>query len=206
MDIYLRFIGITDRRYCGDSVIESVRKAGEGGIKTIQLREKNISDRDFYEEAISITRLGKEMGMKIFINDRYDIAEASEADGVHIGANDLPLPIVRRYFTGLIGKTVKSKEEALKAEAEGADYVAIGPFYHSHTKPSKKILPMDIIPSIRKDITIPLVVIGGINSQNAESLLTIGAYGIAVSKSLFKGDIIKNAKKLTTVINKYGGY
>ncbi|MCK4225526.1 thiamine phosphate synthase [candidate division WOR-3 bacterium] len=206
MDIDLKIIGITDRRYCGDSIIEAVKEAAKAGIKTVQFREKKLSDRDFYNEALALTALGKKMGIKIIINDRYDIALATDADGVHLGALDLPLTAVRKSFIGCIGKTVKSIEEAVKAEKEGASYVAIGPFYESNTKPQTELLQKDILPKIKRAISIPIIVIGGITSRNAQDLLKLGAYGIAVSESLFKGDVVENAKRLIAVTGRYGSY
>jgi len=205
LNIDLRIIGITDRSYCGDSIIEAVKKAVKGGIRTIQLREKKISDRDFYKEASALTKLGETMGISIFINDRYDIAEATSADGVHLGCEDLPLSIVRKLYKGYIGKTVKSIAEAIEAEKEGANYVAIGTFYHSNTKPQKKLLSKDILAEIKEVISIPIIAIGGITPENAFDLLNRGVYGIAVSESLFKGNVVNNANKLIGMMSKYGG-
>lgn len=204
MAIDLKIIGITDRKYCGNSIIESAKDAIKGGIKTIQLREKEISDSDFYNEAYALTRLKKTMDISVFINDRYDIAQAAYADGVHIGNEDLPLAIVRKHYKGCIGKTVKSFEEAIRAEKDGADYIAIGPFYRSNTKPQKELLQKNIIPKIKKALSIPIIVIGGITPDNVSDLLNLGANGIAVSESLFSGNILDNAKKLMAVMNKYG--
>lgn len=204
MNIDFRIIGITDRRYCGYSIINSIIKALKGGIKTIQIREKNISDIDYYKEALDVSRLKENMDLSIFINDRYDIAQVTSCDGVHLGNEDLPLFAVRKHFIGCIGKTVKSKEEAIKAKEEGADYIAIGPFYHSNTKPQEIVLEKSILQEIKKNLTIPIIAIGGITPDNAPELLSLGVDGIAVSESLFNGNIIKNAKKLINVVYKYG--
>jgi thiamine-phosphate pyrophosphorylase len=204
LNIDFRIIGITDRRYCGYPIIKSIIKAVKGGIKTIQIREKDISDIDYYKEALEVSRLKKNMDLSIFINDRYDIAQVASCDGVHLGSEDLPLFAVRKHFKGCIGKTVKSKEEAIKAEEEGADYIAIGPFYHSNTKPQKIILRKSILQEIRKILRIPIIAIGGITPDNAPELLNLGADGIAVSESLFNGDVSKNAKNLVNVVYKYG--
>lgn len=204
MNIDFSIIGVTERRYCGDRVVESVRAAAKGGIRTIQLREKGLSDIDFFKTAFTLTKLKEEMDINIFINDRYDIAEAASCDGVHLGNEDLPLYAVRKFYKGCIGKTVKSKDEAIKAQTEGADYIAIGPFYNSNTKPQKILLQKDILPEIKDAISIPIIVIGGITPLNASILFEMGADGIAVSESLFKGNVVKNAKKLIDVTSKYG--
>lgn len=204
MNIDLRIIGITDRRYCGNSIVTSIVKAVKGGIHTIQIREKNLSDIDYYKEAIEVSKLKKNMDLSIFINDRYDIALASSCDGVHLGKEDLPLYTVRKHYNGYIGKTVKSKEEAIRAEEEGANYIAIGPFYHSNTKPQKILLNKTILKEIKEILSIPIIAIGGITPDNALELLNLGADGIAVSKSLFNGNIIRNAKNLTDLVYKYG--
>jgi thiamine-phosphate pyrophosphorylase len=204
LNIDLRIIGITDRRYCGYSIIKSIKKAVKGGIQTIQLREKNLSDIDYYKEALEVSKLKENMDLSVFINDRYDIAQVTLCDGIHLGSEDLPLYAVRKHFNGFIGKTVKNEKEAIKAEEEGADYIAIGPFYHSKTKPQKVLLKKSILQEIKKILSIPIIVIGGITPYNAPELLNLGADGIAVSESLFNGNITENAKKLINVVYKYG--
>lgn len=206
MDIDLSIIGITYREYCKIDILSAIKKAHAGGIKTIQIREKNLSDRDYFYEAESAVKLTEEIDIDVIINDRYDIAQASGASGVHIGNNDIPLSAVKKHFKGIIGKTVKTIEEAINASMVGADYISIGPFFDSHTKPQKNRYSPEILEEITDEVSIPVVAIGGIKPENARELLKKGASGIAVSESLFKGDIKKNAIRLREVVNKYGGY
>lgn len=204
MDIDLRLIGITDRRYSGVPVKSAVEEAIKGGIKTIQLREKEISDREFYLEALSIRKVTRKECVSLFINDRVDIALLSNADGIHIGKEDLPVEAIKKLFKGCIGKTVKSIEEAIVAEKMGVDYVATGPFYRSETKPQNITMNKDFLEEMVKTVSIPVIVIGGINKDNAPDLLQSGAHGIAVSRALFSGNILNNARELSKACNLYG--
>jgi len=175
---------ITDKRLSrGRSTEEVIQKALTGGATIIQLREKELSDRELLEEGIRIKPLIKQAGAGFIINDRIDIALALEADGVHLGQKDLSLSIARKLLGAqkIIGMSVKTLEDALEAESQGADYLGVGAIYPTETKTDTAlIVTPQRITEIKKAVKLPMVGIGGINLQNASEVIKAGADGIAV--------------------------
>ena len=183
-----RFLGVDlypvtcERLSAGRSNLEVLAAAIQGGAKIIQLREKELPGRELYRMALRFREITAEAGMLLVINDHVDIALAVEADGVHLGQGDLPLRAARKIAPELlIGASSHSREEALKAEAEGADYVNIGPIFPTRTKEKVgRFLGPDAIPGIAAELTIPFTVMGGINAGNIDGALSQGARRIAV--------------------------
>jgi len=175
---------ITDRQFSrGRSTGEVVREALRGGATVIQLREKELSDREIFEEGMKIKPLIKEAGAGFIINDRIDLALALQADGVHLGQQDLPLSIARKLLGAgrIIGISVKTVEEAVRAESEGADYLAVSGVYPTDTKKDVGlIVGTQGIREIRRAVKLPLIGIGGIKIHNAREVIKAGADGIAV--------------------------
>jgi len=175
---------VTDRfpaasRSLGEIVSEGIA----GGVTVVQLREKNTGTRDFLDLALGIKQITSASRIPLIINDRLDIALACEAEGVHLGQEDMGCRFARRIAgrSMILGVSVSTLDEALAAEAEGADYLGVGPLFATLTKPDA--LPptgLDLISEIRRAVQIPLVGIGGINSENAGSVIRSGADGIAV--------------------------
>jgi len=171
-----------ERLSAGRSNLDLLEAAIRGGAKIIQLREKELSTRDLYRMALAFRRRTAEAGMLLIINDHVDIALAVDADGVHLGQDDLPLTAARRIAPELlIGVSTHTREEALKARDEGADYVNIGPIFPTGTKEGvSRFLGPEAIPGIAAGIEIPFTVMGGIGSANIEKVVAAGARRVAV--------------------------
>ena len=164
-----------------------IEQAIEGGVGTVQLREKDLSTRDLYSLAKEIREITKRKGVNLIINDRVDIAIAVDADGVHLGWQSLEIGIVRRMIgqDKLIGFSAHSLKEAERAENSGADYVTISPIFDTVNKDYFiKPLGVDEIGKIKEQINIPVIALGGINENNVNEVLKNGADGIAVISAI----------------------
>jgi thiamine-phosphate pyrophosphorylase len=163
--------------------LEAARSALRAGVPAIQLRWKGGSARDILELADALRADTREAGALLIINDRLDVAVAADADGVHLGDDDLPLHEARRIAPSgfLIGRSVDTPDEAVAAEAAGADYVGLGPTFPTT---SKADLGEDIglrgVSAVRERVNLPIVAIGGIDRDSAASVIDAGADGIAV--------------------------
>lgn len=197
---------VTDRSLSkGRSTAEIVAAAVAGGVSCIQLREKSCGTREFMNEALALQPLLKSRDIPLIINDRLDIALAIEADGVHLGQSDMPIGMARKIAGDslIIGISAESVDDALRAEQEGADYIGISPVFSTPTKTDiAPPLGLEGVRQIRALVDIPLVGIGGIHSDNAESVLAAGADGIAVVSAIVSAaDPAGAAKKLKTLID-----
>ena len=179
---------VTDRTLSlGRSTVEVVRAAIRGGVSCVQLREKGCSTREFMDEARLLKALLAGTGVPLFINDRLDVALAVGADGVHLGQNDLPIADARRLVGNrmIIGISAESVADAVRAEAEGADYIGASPVFTTPTKTdTAPPLGLDGLRAIRRAVQLPLVAIGGINADNAAQVLRAGADGLAVVSAI----------------------
>ena len=175
---------VTDRKLSlGRSNLEVIRAAVAGGVTLVQLREKELSTRDFYREAVAVRDFLKGRRIPLIINDRIDIALAVDADGVHIGQDDMPLDIARRILGAekLIGVSVFTPSEAVAAQQGGADYLGLSPIFVTSTKPElKDQIGLEGIGPIRKAVRIPIVGIGSMNVSNAYDAINAGLDGVAV--------------------------
>lgn len=164
-----------------------VAEAVKGGVTMVQLREKNISSREFYELAKSLRYILKPLHIPLIINDRLDIALAVDADGLHIGQSDLPYPIARKLLGSdkIIGLSVETIEQAREANKLDVDYIGLSPVFSTNTKLDINT-PLELagIKEIAGFTKHKTVAIGGINSLNAESVITSGADGIAVVSAI----------------------
>ena len=179
---------VTDRALSlGRSPVEVVRAAIRGGVSCVQLREKGCSTREFMDEARLLKALLAGTGVPLFINDRLDVALAVGADGVHLGQNDLPIADARRLVGNrmIIGISAESVADAVRAEAEGADYIGASPVFTTPTKTdTAPPLGLDGLRAIRRAVRLPLVAIGGIDADNAAQVLRAGADGLAVVSAI----------------------
>ncbi len=179
---------VTDRRFAvdrnfNDIIIEAIA----GGVTVVQLREKNIETREFYNKAIELKAILKEYNIPLIINDRVDIAYASDADGVHLGQSDLPIKYAREILgkNKIIGLSVNTVKQAIEAEKSGADYIAISPVFPTPTKVDiDPPVGLEGIPIIRESVNIPIVGIGGINKNNAKKVIEAGCDGVAVVSAI----------------------
>jgi len=162
----------------------------EAGIDMIQLRDKEISDREFYEIALKLRQLSLEFGKRFFINDRVHIAKAVDADGVHLGKDDVPIEVARRLLgeDKIIGFSCHSLEEAIYALREGADYISIGPIFKSPTKKELDVISRDEIKLILREVNLPIVAIGGISLENIREVKEMGFQNVALISALAKAE------------------
>ena len=183
----LKLYLVTDRKIAKLPLTSVIREALRGGVRAVQLREKDLSSRELYDLAKKIRKITREKKALFFINDRIDIALAAGADGVHLGWQSVPADEARK-LTGnkfIIGVSTHSLKEALRAQKEGADYITFGPVYQT---PSKEGL-VDFkgpgaVKRVREKINIPLIAIGGIKEVNARDVVLMGADGIAVISAI----------------------
>lgn len=190
----------TDRDLMSSATIEeNVELAIKGGCTVIQLREKNCSSKEFYDLAVSVKKITDKYNVPLIINDRVDIAMAVDAAGVHIGQSDLPADVVRRIIGDdkIIGVSTAKLAEALKAVKDGADYLGVGAMYSTDTKTDARPVTMEELKEIRKNVDIPIVVIGGINMNTLGNFKNIGIDGLAVVSAIVaQPDVEKAAKDM----------
>lgn len=197
----LKLYAITDRQWLrGAKLSDHVRLALEGGATMIQIRDKDVLSHvgsAEKNEALEIKRICHEYNAPLIINDNVQFALEIDADGVHLGQDDMD-PAEARKLLGpdkIIGVTAKTVEQAKTAESKGADYLGSGAVFGSTTKLDAKPMTKDILKEITASVDIPVVAIGGINADNAGSLVGTGIAGIAVVGGIFASDDIKQAAK-----------
>lgn len=193
---------ITDQNICNLPFIEMAQIVLDSGIRWIQYRDKKNTRKLIYENALELKELSAEYNSTLIINDHTDIALASEANGVHLGQDDLPLKEARK-ITGqkfIIGISTHSFEQAIEAQNAGADYIGFGPIFHTKTKDAGKPKGTTALKKIKKMLKIPVIAIGGINLENLSLVLDTGVDAIAVSSGILRGDIKTNIKKFLNLI------
>ena len=200
MSLGLSLYVATDRDLSGGlGHLEVARRAVEGGADVIQLRDKELSGAELYRLAVEMRKLVHSAGRLFIINDRLDIALAAEADGVHLGQDDLPVGAARRIASGMIiGASVSSVEEAAEAEREGADYIAVSLLFDTRSKgdagPGHGLIALR---DIKKAVSIPVIGIGGIDRSNVSRAIAAGADGVAViSAVVSQPDVAEAAREL----------
>ena len=168
------------------STFEVVEEVIRGGATIIQLREKNLSTRVFFENALTIRKITKRAGIPLIINDRMDIALAVNADGIHLGEEDLPLKYARKIAPHLIiGYSADSVLDAQLAEKDGADYLGVGSVFTTATKvDAGPAIGIQRLEEIKKAVSIPVVAIGGINLANLPEVIQAGVDGVAVVSAI----------------------
>ena len=194
---------ITDRKLTTMPLPEAVRFALLGGVRCIQLREKDLTIRELFALSQELRRLTKEFGAKLFINDHVDVAVAVEADGVHLGHQSIPTSAVRRIIGKkmMIGVSTHSVEEARVAESEDADFVTFGPIYESSSKHVADPVGLEALKNVKRAIDIPIFALGGIKGKNIGNVLWAGAYGVSMISAIFSAaDIQKAAKNITGMV------
>jgi thiamine-phosphate pyrophosphorylase len=184
--------------------VEIARKVAEGGADVIQLRDKARTSKDMLSIALQIREITRSAGIRFIVNDRLDLARASDADGVHLGQEDLPVTFARRVAPKgfIIGTSVRTVQEALIAESEGADYIALSPIFDTPTKcdagPGKGL---DMLKDIKSAVSIPVIAIGGICKNNVRQVMEAGADGVAViSAVVAQKDIAKATAEMRSLI------
>ena len=193
---------VTDRCDDQDLFCAKVEQAVNGGVTVVQLREKTACSLAFYELALRVKKITSTLGVPLIINDRLDIALAVDADGLHVGQEDLPVAVARRLLgpDKIIGATAPSVAAALTAQAAGADYIGSGSVYPTGTKKGKVLLPLDVLAKIKQAVSVPVVAIGGINADNLKPVRVAGVDGVAVVSAIMdRSDPAAAARKLVEV-------
>ena len=200
---------IADREICGERDIEEViKQAIEGGAEMVQYRDKESNDQNFLETALKLKSICKARNVPFIVNDRVEIAIEMDADGVHVGQEDMPLAEVKKRMnpSKITGVSALTIEQAMKAEREGADYVGVGPIFDTSSKKIDRPLGLDLIRKSKDSLSIPFFAIGGINSSNLDDLIRAGGKRIAVISALVLSSNVKTStsellKKLKAVLS-----
>ena len=200
---------VTDRSLSrGRPNRDIVREAIAGGVTCVQLREKDCDTRQFIAEARELMALLQPVGIPLIINDRLDVALAVGAQGVHLGQKDMAIADARRLVGAkfIIGISAESLADAVRAEAEGADYIGISPVFATATKKDTAApLGLEGIRRIRASVELPLVGIGGIDEENVAAVISAGADGVAVVSAIVAAACPRTAAaNLKQRIEKYG--
>lgn len=188
----------TDRELTGEKNFETcVEDAIKGGVTVVQLREKNLSGKKFFETALSLKKITGKYKIPLIINDRVDIAVAADADGVHVGQSDLPAKAARKIIgeEKILGVSASTLDEALKAESDGADYIGVGGIFFTATKPDAEFVSPETLKKICESVKIPVVAIGGINAETLPQVKGTGIAGVAVVSAIVAAENPEDAAK-----------
>ena len=196
---------ILDRQFlAGRNELDIAGQIIEGGAKVIQLRDKQSKKGGLLLVAQKLKELCSQAGVLFIINDYLDLAMAVDADGLHIGQEDLPLSVVRRELPidKIVGCSVTTASQATKAQSEGVDYIAVGSIFPTTTKKEATVVGVDMLKELKRIVSTPLVAIGGINRNNVGEVVAAGADAIAViSAVLGEKDVRGAVQKLVAKMN-----
>ena len=202
----LRLYAVTDRSWLGTQALaQQVEQALRGGATCVQLREKELNPAAFFAEAKEMKILCARYGVPLIINDNVELALKVDADGVHVGQEDMNAQDVRGLIGPgkILGVTAKTIEQAQKAQLNGADYLGSGAVFGSTTKPNARPMTKELLHSICQSVTIPVVAIGGIHRGNVASLAGTGIRGAAVVSGIFAAaDIEEECFRLRAEIDR----
>lgn len=192
----LLLYAVTDRTWLGgQTLFEQVEKAIKGGATFVQLREKELDEKAFLEEAVEIQKLCRDYCVPFVINDNVDIALKINADGVHVGQSDLEAGNVRSLIgkDKILGVSAQTVEQAILAEKSGADYLGVGAVFPTGSKADADEVSQETLKGICSSVSIPVIAIGGIGKQNVHRLCGSGICGIAVISAIFAAKDIESA-------------
>ena len=202
----MRLYAITDRHWLnGRSLREVVKESLDGGVTFLQLRDKNSDDETFLQEAAELQKLCRDYKVPLIINDNVEIALKMNADGVHVGQNDMEAGDVRAKLgeDKIVGVSARTVEQALLAQERGADYLGVGAAFPTSSKDDAAEVTHETIKAICDAVDIPVIAIGGITKDNVQELSGCGLCGVAVISAIFaKPDIKKAAAELKEVTEK----
>lgn len=190
---------VTDSKLSrGRSHLEVAQAAIRGGATVVQLRDKEAATRELVETGRVLRDLTQEMGVTFIINDRVDVALAVEADGVHLGVDDMPVPIARRLMgsEAIIGFSPETVEQARQAETDSADYLGVGAVFGTSTKPDAgPPIGVEGLREMVQAVSIPVVAIGGITADNAAQCIQAGAAGVVVISAVVAAEDVEAAAR-----------
>ena len=203
----LRLYAVTDRAWLkGRTLYDCVRESISGGATTIQLREKSLGYEEFKSQALEIQALCREYHVPFIINDNVNLAVDVNSDGVHVGQDDMSASNVREIIGAgkILGVSVRTAEEAILAERNGADYLGAGAVFHTGSKSDAVDISHTALREICESVKIPVVAIGGISAKNIHLLAGSGIEGVAVVSAIFaQNDIRGAARELLGLSEKY---
>ena len=200
----LLLYAVTDRRWLGGRrLADQVEEALKGGVTFVQLREKDLDEERFLEEAKEIKELCRRYQVPFVINDNVDIAQAVDADGVHVGQSDMEAGDVRARLgqDKIIGVSAQTVEQALLAESRGADYLGVGAVFATGSKADASEVDHETVKAICQAVHIPVIAIGGITRENVGALTGTGVCGVAVISAIFaQEDVEEETRKLKEAV------
>lgn len=201
---YMLLYAVTDRAWTGEQTLcEQVEAALKGGVTCVQLREKEMDETAFLQEAKDICALCHRYGVSFIVNDNVDVAIACQADGIHVGQEDMAAGEVRRRVGDamLLGVSVHTVEEARRAVRNGADYLGLGAVFPTSTKTDVDQMTNETLRAICDAVDVPVVAIGGINRGNLLKLSGSGVDGVALVSAIFSAeDIEDTCRKLRLLV------
>ncbi len=202
----LLLYAVTDRSYLdGRTLYECCESAIRGGVTFVQIREKELDNKEFITEAKEIKRLCEKYNVPFVINDNVDVAVIVDADGVHVGQKDMNAKNVRKLIGDkkILGVSVQTAGQAKKAEADGADYLGVGTVFPTNSKSDAEYVDWDTLKEICNCVNIPVIAIGGIGCENVLKLKGSGICGVAAISSIFAcEDIGKGTMELKKCVKK----
>ena len=190
----LRLYLVTNRyQYSVESFLEKVETACRSGVTIVQLREKNLTTNQYYQLAKQVKEITDAYQIPLIIDDRLDVCLAVDAAGLHIGDDELPVPVARQVLgpDKILGVTAKTVKRALEAEEGGADYLGTGAIFPTTTKENAPITLISTLKTICQRVAIPVVAIGGLTSENIDQLIGTGIAGVAVVRDLMQAEDIE---------------
>lgn len=184
--------------FTDEEFLTIIEQACQEGVTLVQLREKELSTNDFYQLALKVKEVTERYHIPLIINDRLDICLAVDADGLHIGDDELPVSVARRLLgmDKILGVSAKTLERSLEAQAEGADYLGVGAIFPTQTKDSQ-LTPLPVLKEITQSVELPVVAIGGIKLENLSTLTDSGIAGISIVSEIMKAkDVPRTVQQL----------
>ena len=195
---------VTDNSDDVEKFLNTIEEGIKGGVTVVQIREKTAETLDFYELALKVKEITTRYNVPLIINDRVDIALAIDADGVHVGQSDMPCDVTRKLIgkDKILGVSAATIEEAKKAERDGADYIGTGAVFPTATKDDAPSITKEDLKEIVESINIPVVAIGGINFDNASTLIDTGIAGLSVVSAIMSSENPKkSSEELLNIFN-----
>ncbi len=194
----LLLYAVTDRSWLGEKTLcQQVEESLKGGVTMIQLREKKLDKESFFKEALEIKKLCKSYNVPFIINDNVELAIETDADGVHVGQEDMRASEARKMLgpDKIVGVSAHNAKEALEAQAAGADYLGLGAVFPTSTKDDVDVLDRETLKNICLSVAIPCVAIGGIKSDNILELSGCGLAGVSVVSAIYAQVDIQSASR-----------
>jgi thiamine-phosphate pyrophosphorylase len=200
-DVFLNLCLVTDQNMAKKPLTEIIEKAINGGVTSVQLREKSLSDRELIQAGMEIKKVCENYNIPLIVNDRVDICQALKAQGVHLGQDDMPVTTARNILgsDAVIGLSTNTIEQVKEAQNLPVDYIGFGSLFKTVTKKDVDITGLGIINKVLEISKLPVLFIGGINTSNVESVKKAGAFNIAVCNDFMISD---NPEKTAKILKK----